>query len=71
MTGYVDDGFGFTVEAYELVAQDIVAGRLLRLLPDVQLPKIDDYAVYPANSPKDSLTHLFIDHILDHRGFQI
>lgn len=66
---YVEDGFGFMVEAYELVEKDIQAGRLVRLLPEAQLPKIDVYAVYPANSAKDSLAHLFVDHIAEHRGF--
>jgi len=66
---YVDDGLGFMVGAYGLVADDIRAGRLMQLLPDVQLPMIDIYAIYPANSPKDSLAHLFVDHISDHQGF--
>lgn len=66
---YVEDGFGFMAEAYELVAEDIRTGRLVHLLPDVPLPQIDVYAVYPANSPKDSLAHLFVDHISTHRGF--
>ena len=66
---FVEDGLGFMVEAYELVAKDILAGRLVQLLPDMELPEIDIYAIYPANSPKDSLAHLFVDHISAHRGF--
>jgi len=66
---FVDDGLGFMVEAYELVERDIRAGRLVQLLPQNELPEIDIYAIYPANSPKDSLAHLFVDHISEHRGF--
>lgn len=68
---YVENGLGFMVEAYELVAEDIGAGRLLQLLPDIKLPQIDIYAIYPANSPKDSLAHLFVDHISANRGFRL
>jgi len=66
---FVEEGLGFMVEAHELVAKDIRAGRLVQLLPDKELPEIDVYAIYPANSPKDSLAHLFVDHISAHRGF--
>lgn len=66
---YVDDGLGFMIEAYELVADDIRDGHLVQLLPDLRTPTIDVYAVYPANSPKDSLARLFVDHMTDHRGF--
>lgn len=66
---FVEDGFGFMVEAYELVAEDMRAGRLVQLLPHVQRPHLDVYAIYPANSPKDSLAHLFVDHISEHSGF--
>lgn len=67
---FVEDGFGFMVEAYELVAEDIRANRLVQLLPNVQRPQLDVYAIYPANSPKDSLAHLFVDHISANNGFQ-
>ncbi len=61
---FVEDGLGFMVEAYALVAEDIRAGRLVQLLPTVKLRPIDVYAVYPANAPRDSLARLFVDYVL-------
>jgi len=61
---FVDAGLGFMVETYPLVAEDIRAGRLVQLLPNMKLRPIDIYAVYPANSPHDSLARLFVDYML-------
>lgn len=62
---FVDEGLGFMIETYPLVANDFRAGRLVHLLPEVKLRPIDVYAIYPANSPKDGLAHLFIDFMMD------
>jgi len=61
---FVDEGLGFMIETYPLVADDFRAGRLTHLLPSVKLRPIDVYAIYPANSPKDGLAHLFIDFMM-------
>lgn len=62
---FVDEGLGFMIETYPLVADDFRAGRLIQLVPHVKLRPIDVYAIYPANSPKDGLAHLFIDFMMD------
>ena len=61
---FVEDGFGFMIETYPLVAKDIKAGRLVQLLPNLKLRPVDVYAVYPANSTRDSLARLFVDYLL-------
>ncbi|MFK7792619.1 MAG: LysR family transcriptional regulator [Devosiaceae bacterium] len=61
----VDEGMGFMIETYPLVADDFRAGRLVHLVPRVRLRPINVYAIYPANSPKDGLAHLFIDFMMD------
>ena len=61
---FVEDGMGFMIETYPLVAEDVRAGRLVELLPNVRLRPIDVYAVYPANAPRDSLARLFVDYAL-------
>ena len=60
----VEDGMGFMIETLPLVAEDIRAGRFVELLPQVRLRPVDVYAVYPANAPRDSLTRLFVDHVV-------
>lgn len=53
------------IETYPLVAEDFRAGRLVHLFPRVKLRPIDVYAIYPANSPRDGLAHLFIDFMME------
>lgn len=62
---FVEEGLGFMIETYPLVADDFRAGRLVHLVPRVKLRPIDVYAIYPTNSPKDGLAHLFIDFMMD------
>ncbi len=62
---FVDEGLGFMIETYPLVADDFRARRLVQLVPQVQLRPIDVYAIYPTNSPRDGLAHLFIDFMMD------
>lgn len=62
---FVDEGLGFMIETYPLVADDFRAGRLVHLVPKVKLRPVDVYAIYPANSPKDGLAHLFIDFMMN------
>lgn len=62
---FVDEGLGFMVDTYPLVADDIRTGRLVHLLPGVRLRPFDIYAIYPANSPRDGLARLFVDFMLE------
>ena len=59
---FVEDGMGFMIETYPIVAEALRAGRLVELLPNVRLRPVDVYAVYPANAPRDSLARLFVDY---------
>ncbi|MEM6386092.1 MAG: substrate binding domain-containing protein [Pseudomonadota bacterium] len=61
---FVEDGMGFMIETYPLVAEDLRAGRLVEVLPNVRLRPVDVCAVYPANAPRDSLTRLFVDYAI-------
>ena len=62
---FVGEGLGFMIETYPLVADDFRAGNLVQLVPHIKLRPIDVYAIYPANSPKDGLAHLFIDFMME------
>ncbi len=62
---FVDEGLGFMIETYPLVAEDFRSGRLVHLLPKVKFRPIDVYAIYPANSPKDGLARVFIDFMME------
>ena len=62
---FVDEGLGFMIETYPLMVDDFRAGRLVHLVPQLQLRPIDVYAIYPANSPKDGLARLFIEYMMD------
>lgn len=62
---FVDEGLGFMIETYPLVADDFRAGRLVHLVPRASLRPIDVYAIYPANSPKGGIAHLFVDFMMD------
>lgn len=62
---FVDEGLGFMIETYPLVADDFRSGRLVHLVPRVKLRPIDVYAIYPANSPKGGLAHVFIDFMME------
>ncbi|ABD53808.1 LysR substrate-binding domain-containing protein [Jannaschia sp. CCS1] len=44
---FVDEGQGFMIETYPLIANDFRAGRLVHLVPPVKLRPIDVYAIYP------------------------
>ena len=59
---FVEDGMGFMIETYPIVAEALRDGRLVELLPNVRLRPVDVYAVYPANAPSDSLAKLFVNY---------
>jgi len=61
---FVLDGQGFMMELFPVVAEDFMSGRLIHVLPDAKLHEIEVFAVFPANTPKDSLANLYIDFLL-------
>lgn len=62
---FVDDGLAFMIETYPLVSDDFRSGKLVQLLPNIRLRPIEVYAVYPANSPRDSLARQFVDFLVE------
>ena len=61
---FVEEGMGFMIETYPLVAEAFRVGRLVEVLPNIRLRPVDVYAIYPANAPRDSLARLFVDYAL-------
>ncbi|AOY02338.1 hypothetical protein BJP62_12480 [Jeongeupia sp. USM3] len=48
-----------------LVGTDVDSGRLLRLLPDYQLPEMPYYLVYPQRLPQPAKVRVLIDFLLE------
>jgi LysR family transcriptional activator of dmlA len=57
-------GEGISLEAFWDVADDLEAGRLVRLLPDYQCPGIELYAVFAPGKPVPPRIRLFVDHLV-------
>ena len=47
------------------VADDLAAGRLVRILPDVALRGITTHLIWPANAGPNSPTRLFLDYVFN------
>jgi len=62
---FVEQGLGFMVETNALIADDVRSGKLVQLLPNLTLNPIEVFAIYPANSPSDSLARLFVDFMME------
>jgi LysR family transcriptional regulator, transcriptional activator for dmlA len=58
-------GEGISLEACWDVADDLAAGRLVRLLSDYQFPDIELYAVFAPGRPIPARIRLFIDHLVE------
>ena len=50
------------------VADDIVAGRLVRVLPDWAMPELGVFAVWPDSGPQKALTRRLIDFLVDRKA---
>lgn len=46
-----------------ITEKNIASGKLKRILPELNLPPIGVYAVWPANAPKGGLTSRFVEHL--------
>ena len=73
---YVDAGLGFTTETLPLIADDLRTGKLVQIMPERELSKIEVYAIYPANAARDSLARIFVDFLTEQTwmievGFEI
>jgi LysR family transcriptional regulator, transcriptional activator for dmlA len=57
-------GEGISSEALWDVADDLAAGRLVRVLPDYRCPAIELYAVFAPGKPVPPRIRLFVDHLV-------
>lgn len=57
-------GEGISSEAFWDVADDLAAGRLVRVLPDYRCPAIELYAVFAPGKPVPPRIRLFVDHLI-------
>ncbi len=51
-----------------LSKDEISNGEFIHVLPDIKLPSIGVYAVWPANAPKGGLTSRFVEHLKESIG---
>lgn len=50
----------------EFVIEDkLASGEFIQILPDVDIPSIGVYAVWPANAPKGGMTSQFVEYLKD------
>ncbi len=68
LLGLVRNAAGISVMADFTVADDIRDGRLLRLLPQWQLPEGGMYAVYPSTRHIPAKLRLFLEVLREHYG---
>src|SRR5436190_18853818 len=59
-------GVGITLEPDFIVAPDVRAGRLVRLLPDYAPPSISINAAYPSRRHLSAKVRTFIDFLATH-----
>ena len=64
------DGMGITVQPAYIVHADLVAGRLVRILPDWSLPRLTMNLAFPSRNFLPARTRLFIDALTDHFATQ-
>ena len=64
------DGMGITVQPAYIVHADLVAGRLVRVLPDWSLPRLTMNLAFPSRNFLPARTRLFIDALTDHFATQ-
>ncbi|WP_428625208.1 LysR family transcriptional regulator [Sedimenticola sp.] len=56
-------GLGLATPPTFLVETEIAAGKLVELLPALQVQPLEVYAVWPANAPRESLTNRLIGYL--------
>ncbi|WP_097461459.1 LysR family transcriptional regulator [Mangrovitalea sediminis] len=62
------EGLGIVLQPQVLVADDLVAGRLVELLPDWEKPSTTIYALYPARRFLPHKVRVLIDFLIDRLG---
>jgi DNA-binding transcriptional LysR family regulator len=61
-------GLGIWHLPQSVIEQEVSQGRLVRVLPDWNLPTLGVYAVWPDIGPQKALTRRLIDHFIAHRS---
>jgi LysR family transcriptional regulator, transcriptional activator for dmlA len=64
LRGWALSGEGISWEALWDVADDLIAGHLVRLLPDCQSADMELYAVFTPGKPIAPRVRLFVDFLL-------
>lgn len=59
----VSNGNGLAALPSFLVEDDLASGKLVRVLPDLEIAPLGVYAVWPPNAPKGGLTSRLVDHL--------
>ena len=62
------DGQGIILQANLILADDLAAGRLVRVLPDYETPTRPLHILFAATRPPTQTLRSFIDHVLDRFG---
>lgn len=55
------DGQGLSVHPYYMVQDDLAAGRLVQVLPDMSPPCLDIYVIYPARDNMPTRLRVFLE----------
>lgn len=58
-------GLGIVCQPAFIISPDIVAGRLIPLLPEWQAPSVDIHAVFPEQRRLQPKLRRFVDHLID------
>lgn len=62
------EGFGITLQAEEMLCDDLVAGRLVRVLPEYTTPPLPMYIVFPSSHRPTPKLRSFIDFVVEAFG---
>ncbi len=62
--GFCAAGNGISVLPTRRISSDLQSGRLVNVLPELPLPQLRLYALWPRAARKTSLTRRFLEHIL-------
>ena len=52
-----------------LIDDEVASGKLVRILPKLEIKSLGVYAVWPPNAPKGGLTNRFVEHLKKHISY--
>lgn len=62
---FVKAGLGLGTPPLFLIENDLKAGRLVEVLPNWKIDSLPVYGVWPINTPRSSLTNLFVEYLVN------